>query len=259
MAIKLMFNHISSNQFSPFPHAFMSNEGGVSRGIYRSLNCGPGSNDDAMNVEENRRIVAEHIAKRRDAHVLSCYQHHSADVVVATADWGEDRPKADAMVTQTPGLILGILTADCTPVLFSDDKAGVIGAAHAGWKGALGGILENTIAAMEKLGASRGNIKAAIGPTIHQPSYEVGISFRDQFLDQNPAFEKFFAAGKDTEHFQFDLPGLVTARLDAVNLLGIHNVRIDTYTSDMHFSYRRTTHRGEPDYGRQISAIMLPA
>ncbi|UTW60114.1 peptidoglycan editing factor PgeF [Kordiimonas sp. SCSIO 12603] len=254
-----MPKHITIDDFSSFPHSFMSNEGGTSRGIYRSLNCGPGSRDDVANVAENRRIVAEHIAKRRDAHVLSCYQHHSADVVVASSDWGEDRPKADAMVTRTPGLILGILTADCTPVLFSDEQAGIIGAAHAGWKGALGGVLENTILEMEKLGATRANIKTAIGPTIHQPSYEVGAGFKDQFLEKNTSFEKFFIAGKDSDHFQFDLPGLVTARLQAANILAIHNVRIDTYTSDVHFSYRRTTHRGEPDYGRQISAIMLPA
>ncbi len=252
-----MFNHSSASNINRSPHAFMSNQGGVSCGIYQSLNCGPGSNDDLEAVAENRRIVSNHIAARRDAPLLSCYQHHSADVVVATENWGEDRPKADAMVTQTPGLILGILTADCTPVLFADETAGIIGAAHAGWKGALGGVLENTITAMEALGANRENINAAIGPTIHQKSYEVGTGFRDQFLEQNLSFDRFFAEGKDTDHFQFDLPGLVTSRLEAMKIASIYDVRIDTYTSDHHFSYRRTTHRQEIDYGRQVSAIML--
>lgn len=241
-----------------FPHAFLSREGGVSQGIYESLNCGPGSNDDPSNVAENRRIAASFISGRRDTPLVSCYQIHSAEVVVATSDWDTDRPKADAMVTKQPGLILGILTADCTPVLFVDEEAGVIGAAHAGWKGALTGVLGNTLKVMEQLGARRSEVRAAIGPTIHQESYEVQSDFRAHFADIESGFASFFNKGTDVDHYQFDLPGFVKGQLKSEGVNHIWDSQVDTYKSPDHFSYRRTTHLKEPDYGRQLSAIMLP-
>ncbi|NVJ97214.1 MAG: peptidoglycan editing factor PgeF [Alphaproteobacteria bacterium] len=239
------------------PHTFFSRAGGVSIGLYEGLNCGPGSDDDPANVEENRRIAAGMLAARRSTPVLSCYQVHGRDVAVATADWGTDRPKADAMVTNIPGMILGILTADCTPVLFEDASAGVVGAAHAGWKGALAGVTDATVEAMEKLGAKRSSIKAAVGPTIHQASYEVDLDFRDRFTSEQPDFDRFFLPGKDPWHVQFDLPGFVKYRLEADDIESVWMSGVDTYTSEDHFSFRRTTHRKEADYGRQMSAIML--
>ncbi|PCI62443.1 MAG: polyphenol oxidase [Kordiimonadales bacterium] len=247
-----------SPDFSDIPHGFLSKDGGVSHGIYDGLNCGPGSDDDPANVEENRRIAASLISARRDTPFLTCYQIHSNKVETVESDWADDRPKADAMVTNRHGLILGILTADCTPILFSDTEAGVIGAAHAGWQGALSGVLENTIAAMVNLGARRENIKAAIGPTIQQSSYEVGVDFRAMFLSQHADHDIYFKVGKDAEHVQFDLPGFVERQLAVSEISTVWNCNINTYTSSDHFSYRRTTHRGEIDYGRQVSAIMLP-
>lgn len=243
--------------FENTAHGFFSRRGGVSRGLYQSLNCGPGSNDDPSHVAENRRIVASQVSGRRDTPVLSCYQIHSAEVVVADDDWGEDRPKADAIVTNTPGLILGILTADCTPVLFSDPEAGVIGAAHAGWKGAISGVLQQTISAMETLGAHRKDIQAAIGPTIHAKSYEVTAEFMHNFLAKDHDAAAFFLSGKDEKHRQLNLPAYVAQILERAEINNFWQADIDTYESDDHFSYRRTTHCGEPDYGRQISAIML--
>lgn len=239
------------------PHAFFGRTGGVSTGLYAGLNCGPGSDDDPAAVSENRRIAATYLSGTPDTPVLSCYQVHGNTVEFATADWQTDRPKADAMVTRTPGLILGILTADCTPVLFEDAEAGVIGAAHAGWKGALGGVTDSTIHLMETHGARRSRIRAAVGPTIHQQSYEVDAGFRDRFLDAAPAFDAFFIAGKDADHFQFDLPGFVIMRLERAGIESVWHADTDTYTSEDHFSYRRTTHRNEADYGRQLSAIIL--
>lgn len=241
------------------PHGFLSNQNGVSTGLYSSLNCGPGSDDDAELIAENRRIASSLIAQRRDTPIVSLYQIHSADVVTVDDDWGNDRPKADAMVTKHSGLILGILTADCTPVIFADEKHGIIGAAHAGWKGALGGVLENTICAMEALGATRETIHAAVGPTIHQPSYEVGTDFRSRFLNVDSSFGQFFSSGQDADHLQFNLPGFVNSQLKRSSIKSIWHANVDTYTSDNHFSYRRTTHKNEPDYGRQLSAVMLPA
>ena len=248
----------TSPDFSNIPHGFLSKDGGVSHGIYEGLNCGPGSDDDPATVQENRRIAASLISARRDTPFLSCYQIHSNKVVNVTSDWADDRPQADAMVTDRPGLILGILTADCTPVVFADTAAGVIGAAHAGWQGALSGVLENTIAAMVSLGATRENTKAAVGPTIQQSSYEVRVDFRAHFISAQADNHVYFKAGKDAKHVQFDLPAFVEHQLAASEIGTVWNCNIDTYTSSDHFSYRRTTHRGEPDYGRQASAIMLP-
>lgn len=252
-----MSKHLKAGNIA-LPHAFLSRKDGVSKGLYEGLNCGPGSNDNTNAVAENRRIAAQYVSGNAGTPLLSCYQVHGSNVAVVTGDWGDVRPKADAMVTKRPGLILGILTADCCPVLFADMEAGVVGAAHAGWGGAVRGVVASTVAAMETLGATRRNIQAAIGPTIAQPSYEVGTEFRDRFLNADPAFERFFIAGKDAEHFQFNLPAFVRARLEDADVGSIFDVEVDTYTSDAHFSYRRTTHRKEPDYGRQLSAIMLP-
>jgi YfiH family protein len=253
-----MSSHLSNHEFFTSPHSFLSTEDGVSSGIYTSLNCGPGSGDDTELVNENRRIASKLISKRWNTPIVSCYQVHSHKVIEVKEDWKDQRPKADAMVTRQPGLILGILTADCTPVLFEDTEAGIIGAAHAGWKGALTGVLSNTITAMETLGADRTTIRAAIGPTIHQESYEVGAEFRQTFIETNPTFTQFFKSGKDVEHFQFNLPEFVTYQLKNAGIQHIWNTAVNTYTNDNHFSYRRTTHRHEPDYGRQLSGIMLP-
>lgn len=239
------------------PHAFFGRNGGVSTGIYTGLNCGPGSGDSPDNVLENRQIAAEYLSGSRETPLVSCYQVHGAWVTYTVGDWGEERPKSDAMVTNVPGLILGILTADCTPVLFEDAEARIIGAAHAGWQGALSGVLEATIAVMENTGADRSRIKAAIGPTIHQPSYEIGEEFRARLQDVQPEYARFFAEGRDPNHFQFDLPGFAKHRLKQAGLQSIWMSDIDTYSSDDHFSFRRTTHKNEPDYGRQLSAIML--
>ncbi len=252
-----MDNHLQMPDFLPVPHAFLSAEGGVSTGIYQSLNCGTGSNDDPDLVLENRRIAASVIAGRRDTSLVSCYQVHSNVAIEVTGDWGTDRPKADAMVTRQHGIILGILTADCTPVLFADKRGGVVGAAHAGWKGAQAGIIESTVNLMENLGANRADISAVIGPTIAQPSYEVSADFEQDFLTEDEKNAGFFAPGKDDSHRQFNLPGFVAAQLSSAGIKSIHDCSVDTYASDSHFSYRRTTHRGEPDYGRQLSGIML--
>jgi len=252
-----MSRHIRCPSFAA-PHAFFSRNGGVSKGVYASLNCGPGSKDEPTNVAVNRCLAASYISGDKNTPLLTCYQIHSATIVVATNDWDNNRPKADAVVTNTPGLILGILTADCTPVLFIDDEAGVIGAAHAGWKGALTGVLENTLAEMEKLGAVRSKIRTAIGPTIHPDSYEVQSDFRAHFADSDSSYASFFSRGKDVEHYQFDLPAFVKMQLKTHGVDHIWDAKIDTYQSDDHFSYRRSTHKKEADYGRQLSAIMLP-
>lgn len=252
-----MQDHITSPTFFKNPHAFLSRADGVSTGIYAGLNCGVGSNDDPDTVAENRRIAASLISGRRDTPLLSVYQVHGATVQVVTEDWGAERPKADAMVTKTKGLVLAILTADCTPVLFEDSHAGVIGAAHAGWKGALRGVLDNTLKSMQTLGADLNRIVAVIGPTIAQKSYEVDTGFRDNFLASSADNACFFEPGKDNSHFQFDLPAYVRDRLSRAGCTTIHDTAVDTYSSEDHFSFRRTTHRGEADYGRQVSGIML--
>jgi YfiH family protein len=241
-----------------FPHGFMSRAGGISTGIYEGLNCGPGSNDDTANVMENRRIVSGLISKRRDTPLVTAYQFHSNQAIYLDKNWGTDRPKADGIVTNQPGLLLGILTADCTPVLFADAKNQIIGAAHAGWKGAFTGIIEATIEKMETIGGSRSNITASIGPTIHQKSYEVSANFLETFLNQNNSFDRFFVNGVNNEHYQFNLPAFVAFKLEEAGIKNISQSSTDTYTSPDHFSYRRTTHKNESDYGRQVSTIMIP-
>lgn len=238
-------------------HAFFTREGGVSNGIYASLNGGLGSDDDPAHVAENRKRMAETIGVE-PSHFLTLFQIHSPDVIVVEEPWcAADRPRADAMVTRTPGLALGASAADCGPVLFADASARVIGAAHAGWKGALNGVLEATIAAMEKLGADRTRISAAIGPLIRQASYEVGAEFVDRFVAADHANKRFFKPSARDSHAMFDLGGFIRARLETAGLMMIDDVGVDTYSDERFFSYRRTTHRREPDYGRHIHAIML--
>ncbi|MBS0278398.1 MAG: peptidoglycan editing factor PgeF [Proteobacteria bacterium] len=235
-------------------HGFFGRTGGVSTGIYDSLNCGPGSGDDPAAVARNREQVADHF----HAELVTLHQVHSATAVPVSFAWGEARPQADGVATRTPGIALGILTADCAPVLFADSHARVIGAAHAGWKGALGGIVESTLAAMEELGAARANIAAAIGPCIAQANYEVGAEFRDRFAAADAANTKYFVASDRAGHFRFDLEGYVLERLRRAGLRAVKGLSADTYARDGDFfSFRRATHRGETDYGRQISVIVL--
>jgi YfiH family protein len=238
-------------------HAFFTRQGGVSDGIYASLNGGIGSSDEPAKVQENRHRMAEALAVKHDA-LISVYQVHSPDAVIVEGPWRGDRPKADAMVTATPGLALGITTADCGPVLFADPAARVIGAAHAGWRGAVTGVLESTVAAMERLGARRENIVAVLGPTISQKAYEVGPDFIRRFTDEAPGYERFFTAAERPDHAMFDLPGFIGARLEAAGIGAFTDLGLCTYSDEERFfSYRRTTHRKEPDYGRLISAIAL--
>ena len=237
-------------------HAFFGRKGGASKGIYASLNCGPGSNDEPNAVAENRRRA---LAELGGAELATLYQVHGTDAVTVKDVWPDTaRPKADAMATDKPGVALGILAADCAPVLLADSAAGVIGAAHAGWQGALNGATDSAIAAMESLGAQRARIRAAIGPCIGQAAYEVGPEFRPRFIAADPANAVFFAESARTGHWQFDLAGYVAHRLRAAGIEDVHAVPACTYTLEQNFySYRRATHRGEPDYARQLSAIVL--
>ncbi|WP_221792106.1 peptidoglycan editing factor PgeF [Aquisediminimonas sediminicola] len=249
---------IQSPVFGGLPHGFFGRQGGVSTGQYASLNIGPGSDDVPADIAENRHRIREAILPGGE--LVTLYQIHSADVVTVTAPIAHDaRPEADALVTNTPGLLLGILTADCVPVLFADLDAGVIGAAHAGWKGAIHGVTDNTIAAMEALGADRSRIVAALGPCIARASYEVSDAFALPFLEQNPAHEQFFTDARRKGHLMFDIAGYVLARLAAAGIRKAEWVGIDTCADEQgYFSYRRSTLRGEPGYGRQMSVIGLP-
>jgi polyphenol oxidase len=234
-------------------HGFFGRRGGVSAGDYDSLNVGEGSADNPRHIAENRARVSGAIGARW---LLSCYQVHSPDVVRVTGPWTE-RPKADAMVTDRPELGLCVLSADCTPVLFADPDKGIIGAAHAGWKGALAGVLLRTVEAMEALGADRSRIRAAIGPTIHQASYEVGPEFRDAFLAAHPASADLFIAGKG-DRLHFDLPGFCARQLTGAGLGEVGNLGHDTCAmEDVYFSNRRRNLRGEADYGRNASVIAI--
>ena len=239
-------------------HGFFTRVGGVSDGIYAAKNCGFGSGDKPDNVARNRvRCIAE--MANGGAVLVTAYQVHSAAATVVETPWQpEDAPQVDGLVTNRPNIALGILTADCAPVLFCDPEAGVIGGAHAGWKGAMGGILEATVAAMETLGATPRRILAAIGPCIDQVSYEVGPEFRDRFLADDRANDRFFRPGERPDHPHFDLKGYAAARLERLGLAGVDVDGHDTVAEeDLFFSYRRATLRGEPDYGRGLSAIMI--
>ena len=239
-------------------HAFFTRAGGVSGGVYASLNAGAGSNDDQRLVAENRARMAAAMGVAPDR-LLSVYQIHSADVVVAERPWpAEARPRADAIVTRVPGLAICASTADCGPVLLADAEAGVIGAAHAGWRGALVGVTDATIAAMERLGAARTRIVAAIGPMIRQPNYEVGPDLVAAFRAADPANARFFTPAPREGHFLFDLAGYLAARLVRAGIAAVEDVGACTYAdADRFYSFRRMTHRGEPDYGRHLNAIAL--
>jgi YfiH family protein len=239
-------------------HGFFTRTGGVSEGIYASLNGGIGSHDAPVRVAENRARMAAALAVRPER-LLTAYQIHSADVVTADGPWTpETRPRADAIVTRTRGLAIGATTADCGPVLFADAQAGVIGAAHAGWRGALHGVLEATIDALESCGADRGRLVVALGPMIRQPNYEVGAEFVARFEAADAGNGLFFTASARAGHALFDLPGYIAARLRGCGIAHIEDVGRCTYAEPQEFfSYRASTHRGEPDYGRHVNAIAL--
>lgn len=245
---------LSSPALAGIPHGFLGRRGGVSTNLYASLNVGLGSNDERAAVRENRRRAGEAILP--GAQLVTLHQVHSADVVTVTTPWPDGaRPHADGVVTDQPGLLLGILTADCVPVLFADVERGIVGAAHAGWKGALGGVTDNIIAAMVGLGARRDSIATAIGPCIGRASYEVSDEFAKAFEHADSANERFFTGGKAGHHY-FDIEAYVIHRLSAAGISRIDPLGLDTYAEPgRFFSYRRTCHAGEIDYGRQISAI----
>lgn len=239
-------------------HGFFTRQGGVSSGIYESLNCGYGSDDDAASVRENRMRVAAKLGIEHSK-VVTVRQVHSNRALVADMDWKqENRPEADAIVTAERGVGIGVLTADCTPVLFCDATAGVIGAAHAGWRGALNGVIESVIEEMEKLGARRERIFTAIGPAISQSAYEVGVDFRENFLAENVSNSAFFKDTGKTDKQYFDLPGYCQKRLTLAGIEAVEQMGLCTYGDEsLFYSYRRAVHRGEADYGRQISAIVI--
>jgi len=237
-------------------HGFFGRTGGVSTGIFESLNCGPGSGGDLEKVAENRRRVS---AVLGGGALVTLHQIHSPNAVTVAQTWDMGKgPQADAMVTAQPNIALGILTADCAPILFADAEARVIGAAHAGWKGAISGVIESAIDAMEKLGAGRARIRAAIGPCISQANYEVGPEFRERFVSADAANARFFVGADTQDHFRFDLEGFAAARLAAAGVRDVASLSACTYAREADFfSFRRATHRKESAYGRQISAIML--
>lgn len=237
-------------------HAFFTRQGGVSTGVYDSLNVGVGSKDDPEAVQENRARAAAVLGVEL-SHLLTCYQIHSNVAVTADGPFAE-RPEADAVVTKTPGLACGALAADCAPILLADGEARVVASAHAGWKGALGGIVKATVDAMIAQGAKRERIVAAVGPCIAQESYEVGEEFMDRFSLEAPGSERFFAAGRTPEKRQFDLPGFVLQRLNEAGVERAEWVARDTCAEEnLFFSNRRGFLRGESDYGRLLSAIVL--
>jgi YfiH family protein len=248
----MQIHHCSNLDGPGIVHGFLGRAGGTSGGVYESLNCGPGSRDAPDAVAENRRRAAEAILP--GARLATLAQIHSPIVHSVGPDWDDSlHPQGDAMVTSVPGRMLGILTADCAPVLFADPAARVVGAAHAGWKGALGGVLEATVAAMEALGARRGGIKAAIGPCISQTNYEVGPEFPSRFQDH-----RFFRPAENPGHFHFDLEGFAADRLARAGIANVAKLGLCTYPQEHgFFSFRRTTHRRESDYGREISVIAL--
>jgi YfiH family protein len=254
----MMLQSQSLGRLEGIRHGFFTREGGVSDGIYASLNGGIGSKDDQALVAENRARMARalDVAPER---FIGCYQIHSPEVVIAERPWTHaDRPKADAIVTNVPDLAIGVSTADCGPLLFADQDARVIGAAHAGWRGAITGVIEATVAAMEKLGAERSRITAALGPLIRQQNYEVSQSFVDEFLRDDESHARFFSPAGRAGHAMFDLPAFVEQRIRQSGIGAFEDLRLCTYADPERFySYRRSVHRAEPDYGRHINAIVL--
>ena len=253
-----MIEILRSGALGEVPHGFLGRRGGVSIGLYGGLNVGLGSADDRTAIAQNRILARE--AVMAGSTLVTVHQVHSPDAITVTEPIAEDaRPSADAMVTARPGLLLGILTADCVPVLFADSQAGVVGAAHAGWKGALAGVTDAVLAAMEKLGARRDRIGCAVGPCISRASYEVTDEFAANFLRADPDNERFFSAGRPF-HQQFDIEAYVVARLAQAGISRIEALGEDTYSQPSRFySYRRSCHQGEPGYGRQMSLIGLSA
>jgi len=239
-------------------HGFFTREGGHSSGLYASLNCGFGSKDDEAAVKKNRDLVASHMGVASDR-LMTVYQSHSPDVIMVEATWDvRAPPDADAMVTRRPGIALGVLSADCTPILFADRGGGAVGVAHAGWKGAVGGVLEACVAAFARAGVLAADIQAAIGPTIGQANYEIGPEFLTQFLAEDKANKRFFTDSPRAGHHRFDLPGYVKMKLEQLGLAEIEDLGLCTYADEARFfSYRRANHRGESDFGRLISAIVL--
>ena len=238
-------------------HAFFTREGGVSAGLYASLNLGRGSRDDRVAVAENRRRAAAHLQVKEPA-LLACYQIHSARTVEADRPWGDHRPEGDAVVTTTPGLACGALSADCAPILLADVQAGVVGAAHAGWKGALGGVVLSAVNAMTRLGADTSRIVAAVGPCIGPQSYEVGPEFHARFEAEVPGGGRFFRPAHAPNKHLFDLPAFVLQRLAEAGVADAEWIGADTLADERRFfSNRRAVQRGEPDYGRLMSAIVL--
>ena len=236
-------------------HGFFTRRGGVSDGIYASLNTGLGSRDELPHVKVNRARILAHLGGRA---LLTVYQHHSATCIRTAVAWATNAaPRADAIVTATPGLVICAQAADCGPILFADETAGVIGAAHAGWKGAMTGIIEATIDQMEAEGATRANIRAALGPSISARAYEVGAEYRARFLEDDAANQVYFAPARREGHFMFDLPRYTLDRLARAGITATGMDRCTYSEPDFFYSYRRSTHLGEPDYGRLISAIML--
>ncbi|CAA9512006.1 MAG: FIG00003370: Multicopper polyphenol oxidase [uncultured Sphingomonadaceae bacterium] len=245
---------IRAGALAAVPHGFLGRRGGASTGAIAGLNVGLGSADDPAAVAENRRRAADAVLP--GAALVTAYQVHGPAVVRVAESWPDDaRPRADALVTDWPGLLLGILTADCAPVLLADAAAGVVGAAHAGWKGALAGVTDAVVEEMEALGARRERIAAAVGPLIGRASYEVDDGFARRFAEADPANERFFRAAREGHH-RFDLEGYVVHRIAAAGVGRVEALGLDTYADEARFfSYRRATHRGEPDYGRQIALI----
>ena len=251
----LKTDFIESLQLEPFAHAFFTRKKGHSAGLYAKGNAGLGSDDARENVEQNRADMAETLGVST---IQTPYQVHSADVVVADDHIGKERPEADGIVTATSGIAVGVVTADCGPLLLADEAAGVVGACHAGWKGALGGILESTVETMCSLGAKREEITAVLGPTISASHYEVGPDFSQPFLDRDADAARFYSPSRKDDHLMFDLPAYIVWRLETAGVKA-HALPVCTYEDAGHFfSYRRTTHADEPDYGRQMSAIVCP-
>ncbi|MCQ0987687.1 peptidoglycan editing factor PgeF [Jiella marina] len=237
-------------------HAFFSRRGGVSEGLYAGLNVGVGSRDDPDRVTENRARALATLGLPADR-LATPWQIHSAEAIVVDAPFSGERPKVDGIVSCTPGLAIGVVTADCGPVLFADRANGVVGAAHAGWRGALGGVLQATIDAMVGIGAERSSISAVLGPSITQPNYEVGLDMMTAFVEGDPERERFFAPGERPDKRQFDLPGFIVSVLEEAGVSASFVGRCTYGEAETFYSFRRTTHRGEPDYGRQLAAIAL--
>lgn len=254
----MMLKSSSLSNIAHIRHGFFTRAGGVSQGVYATLNGGVGSNDAPGMVAENRARMAAALGVAPD-HLITPYQIHSPEVVVADAPWSpETRPRADAVVSRTPNLAIGVSTADCGPLLFADAQARVIGAAHAGWRGAFMGVIEATVAAMEKLGANRSRIAAALGPTISQRNYEVGPEFVERFATADAANTRYFAPAERDGHAMFDLNGYIAACVQRAGIVNFEDLGLCTYAEpDRFYSFRRATHLREPDYGRHINAIAL--